>query len=143
MCEKHKKREFVRAYVLVPMVAKHTHVNADSHNYVSGLQGVADLLVSAFKEEQLRRSGTSFLHNPETDALSGRVREIARSALNMSEFELDEFFEETSTCQVVSSLVPSPSLCKRGFGCANAVVLKTSKAYTLSLYPMSHGDLYN
>lgn len=59
--------------------------------------------MDAFKEDQLNRSSTSFLHNPETDALAGRVREIARSALNMSEFELDEFFDEdTSMYQVVS-----------------------------------------
>lgn len=75
------------------------------------MQGVADLLVNAFKEEQLRRSDSQFLHNPETDALAGRVREIARSALNMSALELEEFFDDdASTDQVVSLSIDSPQL---------------------------------
>ncbi len=57
--------------------------------------------MSAFKEEQLKRGDTQFVHNSETDALAGRVREIAHRALNMSYLELDEFFEDQSTSQVV------------------------------------------
>ena len=66
------------------------------------------MLVNAFKEEQLKQRSKCFRHHPETDALAGRVREIARSALNMSEFEVDEFFDSTtSTYQVVSNLLKS------------------------------------
>lgn len=60
------------------------------------------MLVNAFKEEQLKRGESHFVHNPETDALAGRVREIAHRALNMSYLELDEFFDDQSTSQVVS-----------------------------------------
>jgi hypothetical protein len=61
------------------------------------------VLGNAFKVEQLNRASTGFQHNRETDALAGRVREIAKSALNMSELELDEFFDhDASTHHVVS-----------------------------------------
>lgn len=48
--------------------------------------------MNAFREEQLKRNESLFVHDPETDALAGRVREIARSALNMSDMELEDFF---------------------------------------------------
>ena len=60
------------------------------------------MLVSTFKEEQLKHGEAQFVHNPETNALAGRVREIAHRALNMSYLELDEFFEDKSTSQVVN-----------------------------------------
>lgn len=64
------------------------------------------MLINVFKAEQLKQRSYNFRHHPDTDALAGRVREIARSALNMSEFELDEFFDSTSsTYQVVSELI--------------------------------------
>ena len=60
--------------------------------------------MNTFKEEQLKRGEAQFIHHPETDALAGRVREIAHRALNMSYLELDEFFEDQSTSQVVIGL---------------------------------------
>ena len=70
------------------------------------MQGIADLLIDSFKEEKLKKSSSQFVHNPETDALAGRVREIARSALNMSEMELEEFFDAESTIDLaVSSII--------------------------------------
>ena len=66
---------------------------------------MADLLVKVCKEEQLKRSDSQYVHTPDTDALAGRVREIAHRALNMSYLELDEFFEEKSTSQVVSKVM--------------------------------------
>ena len=59
----------------------------------------------AFKDEQLKRGDVQFVHNPETDALAGRVREIAQRALNMSYLELDEFFEDQSSSQVVNKVI--------------------------------------
>ena len=76
------------------------------------LQGIADLLIDTFKEEKMKRSSSQFVHNPETDALAGRVREIARSALNMSEMELEEFFDAESTIdQAVSFTYKQACVC--------------------------------
>ena len=62
------------------------------------------MLITTFKEVQLKKDESHFVHNPETDALAGRVREIARTALNMSELELEDFFDEESSTEKVVSL---------------------------------------
>lgn len=58
---------------------------------------MADLLVKTFKEMHLKKKESVFVHNPETDALAGRVREIARTALDMSDTELKEFFDDEAS----------------------------------------------
>ena len=57
-------------------------------------QSLADLLVVIFTAKQLKASESLYVQDQETDALSGRVREIAKTALNLSESELQEFFDD-------------------------------------------------
>ena len=78
-------------------------------------QELADLLTKTFQQEYLKRKETEFVHNPETDALAGRVREIARTALSMSDMELQEFFEdEASVDHVVSTILVGFYLLRSG-----------------------------
>ena len=60
-------------------------------------QSIADLLVQIFSEKQLKASESLYIHDRETDALAGRVREIAKTALNLSELELHAFFDEEAS----------------------------------------------
>lgn len=61
--------------------------------------------MKVFQAEHLKKKESEFVHNPETDALAGRVREIARSALSMSDLDLEEFFnDEGSVDHVVSAV---------------------------------------
>ncbi len=53
------------------------------------------------RRNKKKRGDAQFVHNPETDALAGRVREIAHRALNMLYLELDQVFEDQSTSQVI------------------------------------------
>lgn len=55
---------------------------------------MAELLIQSFTEEQLKRNEAVFVHDPDTNALAGRVREIARTALNFSDMELEDFFSD-------------------------------------------------
>ena len=55
-------------------------------------QSLADLLVQVFSVRQLE--ARELQQHQETDTLAGRVREIAMTALNLSERELQEFFAE-------------------------------------------------
>ncbi len=62
------------------------------------------MVVEASTESKLKASESFYTHEKETDALAGRVREIARTALNLSELELHAFFDDDeSVDNVVSS----------------------------------------
>jgi len=54
-------------------------------------------LIKAFYEKRLKSNASFYTHDQETDALAGRVREIARTALNLSELELQSFFDEDTS----------------------------------------------
>lgn len=86
------------------------------------LQGVVELLVKTFEDEQLKKSESHFVHDPETDALAGRVREIARTALNMSDMEIQEFFDdEASIDHVVRFVVKIYVMCLLCFICLSVI----------------------
>ena len=69
-------------------------------------QDIADLLIEVFSEKRLKSNDSLYTHDQETDALAGRVREIARTALNLSELELQSFFDEdASVDNIVRNIV--------------------------------------
>ena len=69
------------------------------------MQNLANSLAKVLKDEQLKNEESLYIHDRETDALAGRVKEIAQTALNLTESEFEEFFnDEPSTENLVGIL---------------------------------------